>query len=420
MNNKHSYEVQLLFESSFRQRLAEVEAARKDKVKNQMIFRGLIIGAKVTIAILGLITLVGTLGGITMLLLSPSLKALIDLIVFLGIYTAIIGGLVYGIQRANARIDFFEMKHYNLLFNLRKNAIEQFIKIIFPNAQQISFNPTRYKNLTMKSVMSRIFYDSFYNYEEKNLLTFSVENKQIIITEVKSAWTISSNKEAIEIDKFISKSSQQVICEFHGIVYQGEFHKANINDNLVIFLIPKKAAPSSMILSLNKLPFLPTIPPQLNPYLSFLGHPMFTSFSQNYNKFKLYKRDRRSPIRFLERGFEEYSVENVDMEDYFYAFTNNEQDSRKLLSYKFMEKIVKVSSTIGTIHQGNSNTLWMQFENIKRHNSKPLQLLTVLNAQKNLTFFELTGAKSCELNNFKKNFQALEDIVVPGITDLLG
>ncbi|MFM5987149.1 MAG: hypothetical protein ACKO9I_17825, partial [Sphaerospermopsis kisseleviana] len=51
-------------------------------------------------------------------------------------------------------------------------------------------------------------------------------------------------------------------------------------------------------------------------------------------------------------------------------------------------------------------------------NNKPLQKLTVVTTNKNLTFFEVTGEKSCKLDNFLHNFQELENILSSIITAL--
>lgn len=122
----------------------------------------------------------------------------------------------------------------------------------------------------------------------------------------------------------------------------------------------------------------------------------------------------------------------MELEDNFYVFTNNENGSRKLLSYRFMELIVKA-----TLPKANDNetaqpkvvqlllgnqqktpNFWMEFSNITRSNNKPLQKLTVLSTNRNLTFFDSTGEKSCTLDNFVQNFQELENILNSIITAL--
>ena len=60
----------------------------------------------------------------------------------------------------------------------------------------------------------------------------------------------------------------------------------------------------------------------------------------------------------------------------------------------------------------------MEFSNITRTNNKPLQRLTVLSTNRNLTFFESIGEKSCTLDNFQQNFQEFETILNSIITTL--
>jgi hypothetical protein len=315
-----------------------------------------------------------------------------------------------GIDWAKSRIDVFVRKYNNLLFYLRKDAIEGFVKIIFPNAEQIIFEPQISSKNQMQPILANMFYNKLYKYTEKNTLSFTINKRPFYMADVEPVYILNSQKESIEIDKFIDRYDRRTVSYFKAIVYQMEYEKENLNSDLLTVMIPKKAAPS--------------------PTKKIREDRKTITVSKDYPRLELLSRDKRKPERFIQRGFEEYSVENMEIEDNFYVFTNNENASRKLLSYRFMEKIVEITSPkkeetsqpkvvqllLG--NQENTPNLWMQFTNITRQNNKPLQKFTVVTTNKNLTFFELTGEKSCKLDNFLHNFQELEKILSSIITAL--
>ncbi|ACK73976.1 hypothetical protein PCC7424_5398 (plasmid) [Gloeothece citriformis PCC 7424] len=405
MDEKHSYAVKSLFTgNSFNTRLIEVEIARQEKIKNQLIFGGLISTAWIVIGVLGF----RILGSIFLFFVGSGIFHLFTSLVSGGI----IYGLIRGINWAKNRINFFVKKHNNLLFFLRKDAIECFVKIIFPNAEQIIFEPQISSQNQMQPMLVNLFYNEFYKYTEKNTLSFTINKQPFQMADVEPVYALNSKKESIELDKFIDRYNRKIVCYFKSIVYQIEYEKENLNSDFLTVIIPKKAAPS------------PT------KKIIDIEDRRAITVSKDYPRFELLSRDKRRPERFIQRGFEEYSVENMEMEDNFYVFTNNENASRKLLSYRFMEKIVKITSSkkeeisqpkvvqLLLSNQETTPTFWMQFTNITRQNNKPLQKLTVVTANKNLIFFDLTGEKSCNLDNFLLNFQKLENILNSIITEL--
>jgi hypothetical protein len=403
MDEKHNYAVESLFTGNgFNTRLMEVEKARKEKIKNQLIFGGLILTARIIIGILGC----SILTFIILFFVDSGFSYILASLVSSGV----IYGLMRGIDWAKSRIDVFVRKYNNLLFYLRKDAIEGFVKIIFPNAEQIIFEPQISSKNQMQPILANMFYNKLYKYTEKNTLSFTINKRPFYMADVEPVYILNSQKESIEIDKFIDRYDRRTVSYFKAIVYQMEYEKENLNSDLLTVMIPKKAAPS--------------------PTKKIREDRKTITVSKDYPRLELLSRDKRKPERFIQRGFEEYSVENMEIEDNFYVFTNNENASRKLLSYRFMEKIVEITSPkkeeisqpkvvqllLG--NQENTPNLWMQFTNITRQNNKPLQKFTVVTTNKNLTFFELTGEKSCKLDNFLHNFQELEKILSSIITAL--
>ena len=133
MDAKYSYAVESLFTGhGFNSKLIEVEAARQEKIRNQLIFGGLILAARIFIGVLGF----GILGSVISFLASSGISHILSSLVAGGV----IYGLIRGIDLANSRINFFVKKYITLLFYLRKDAIEGFVKIIFSNAEQIMFS----------------------------------------------------------------------------------------------------------------------------------------------------------------------------------------------------------------------------------------------------------------------------------------
>lgn len=403
MDAKYIYAVESLF-TAFNTRFMEVEAARKEKIKNQLLFGGLILAAWGFIGILGLLILVSI---ISFFVDSGSSHVLVSIVA---------GGVIYGLRRAinwaNSRINFFVNKHSTLLFYLRKDAIENFVRIIFTNAEQIIFDPQVSSKEDMRRALSNLFFNKPKKYTEKNKLSFIINQRTFQIVDVEAVYLINSHKESIELDKFTDRYTREAVCLFKGIVYQMEYEKENLNSDFSTLIIPKKAASS--------------------PTKTIREDRQRITVSKDFPRYKLLSRDRGIPDRFIKRGHEEYSVENLELEDSFYVFTNNENGSRKLLSYRFMELIVK--ATLPTAkddeiaqpkvmqlllgNQQKSPNFWMEFSNITRGNHKPLQKLTVLSTNRNLTFFDSTGEKSCTLDNFIQNFQELENILNSIITAL--
>jgi hypothetical protein len=279
-----------------------------------------------------------------------------------------------------------------------------------PDAEQIIFEPQISSRNQMQPILASLFYNKLYKYTEKNTLSFTINKRPFYMADVEPVYILNSQKESIEIDKFVDRYDRRIVCYFKGVVYQMEYEKENLNSDFLTVMIPKKAAPS--------------------PIKKIREDRKTMTVSKDYPRLELLSRDKRSPERFMQRGFEEYSVENMEIEDNFYVFTNNENASRKLLSYRFMEKIVEMISPkkeeisqpklvkllLG--NQENTPNFWMQFINITRQNNKPFQKFTVITTNKNLTFFELTGEKSCKLDNFLHNFQELENILSSIITAL--
>ncbi|MBD2504092.1 DUF3137 domain-containing protein [Anabaena azotica] len=405
MEEKYTYAVESLYtHHSFNPRLIEVEAARKEKIKTQLIFGGLIWAARIFIGVLAL--------GIFMSIIAFFVDSGISHILSSIVAGGVIYGLIYAINWAKTRINFFVNKHTTLLFYLRKDAIEKFVKIIFPNAEQIIFDPQVSSKSQIQGALSNLFYNKLKKYTDKNILSFTMNKRRFQMADVEPIYVMSSRKEPIELDTFVDRYNGEFVCYFKGIVYQMEYEKENLNTDFLTLIIPKNAAPS------------PTKPIKEERHI--------IQVSKDYPQLKLVSRDKRRPDRFIKRGYEEYSVENMDMEDNFYVFTNNENESRKLLSYRFMELIVKatlpkcndnetakskvVEFLLGNQH--NKPNFWMEFNNITRRNNKPLQKLTVVCRNRDLTFFDLTGEKSCTLDNFQQNFQELETILHSIITTL--
>jgi hypothetical protein len=403
MNEKHSYAVESLFTGNdFNSRLMEVEKARQEKIKNQLIFEGLILTARIIIGILGC----SILTFIILFFVDSGFSYILASLVCSGV----IYGLMRGIDWAKNRINFFLRKYNNILFYLRKDAIEGFVKIVFPDAEQVIFEPQISSKNLMQPILANLFYNKCYKYTEKNTLSFTINQRHFYMADVEPVYMLNLQKESIELDKFIDRYDRRIVCYLKGIVYQMEYEKENLNSDFLTMMIPKQAAPS--------------------PTKKIRQDSKTITVSKDYPRLELLSRDKRKPERFINRGFEEYSVENMEMEDNFYVFTNNENASRKLLSYRFMEKIVELTSPKkGEISQpklvkfflGNQEhtpSFWMQFMNITRKNNKPLQKFTVITTNKNLTFFDLTGKKSCQLDNFLQNFQELENILSSIITAL--
>lgn len=400
MDEKNTHAVERLFiNNAFNTRLIAVEAARKVAVTNQLIFGALIFSARILTYILGI-------------------GVFISLILFFSgsgghhLFNSIIGvaaiiGLRRCIKLADARIQSFVNKHITLLFYLRKEVIEGFIKIIFSSAEQIIFDPQVSSTNEMKSALSNLFYNNFSQYKQINTLSFMVNKQPFKIAQVEPIFAVGSAKESTEIDKFTNSRNREAVCFCKGIIYQMDYVKENINTDYSTFFIPKKV-PSS-------------------PTKTIKSAGTRIEVSKDYPWLNFLSRKKGRPDRFIQRGCEEYSVENIEMEDDFYVFTNNETASRKLLSYRMMEFIVTatthklneiarpklVNFILGT--QQDIPNFWIEFSSTTRRNSHPVQKLTVLSTNRNLTFFDGTGEKSCTFEYFQQNFQKLEsslDLIV--------
>lgn len=422
MDEKYSYALESLFNSKgFDTRLVEVENARQEKIKKQLVFGALILAIQVTIAILSFVSLVSII-----LAFTGSGIAYIFVCLACG---GVVYKLIHGIEWAKSHINIFVKKHNSLLFYLRKDAVENFVKIIFPNAEYIAFDPQISSKNQMKGVLGKLFYDKFHQYVEKNTLSFTINNRPFYLADVEPVYILGSQEESVELDKFVDMHSGKPMCYVKGILYHMEYEKDNLNSDFSTVIVPRKATPS--------------------PTKEIRGSrdSEIITVSKDYPSLRLIPRGKRRsrkrrlegaikqeddfyPERFVRRGHEEYSVENMTMEDEFYVFTNDENASRKLLSYRLMEKIVKITLPqdadgsqpkiiqLLLSNQKSAPNFWIQFVNITRVSNKPLQKLTVLTTNKNLNFFELTGEKSCKLNNFIENFQELNDALNSIIVEL--
>ncbi|WP_414575859.1 hypothetical protein [Anabaena sp. CCY 9402-a] len=396
MDAQQNYAVQKLFtDYGFNTKLIQLEEARKLAEKNKLIFGGLIIGALILIVILSLICL----SSFSLFFAGSGIHLAIISI----ISGVIIIGLAHYIDLTNKQIKSFFNKHKTLLFYLRKEAVESFVKIIFPNAEQIMFDPQASSSNTLQPTLSNLFSSNFYQYTQNNTLSFTINKKTFYIADVEPIFITSSAKESVELDKFIDGRTRENIYFCKGILYHIDYLNRNITGNHSTIITPKK---------------LPNSPTKTVGF----GNDR-TTVSRDYPQLILVNRLKGRPDRFIQRGFEEYSPENMEMEDEFYVFTNNETASRKSLSYRMMETIVKlISDKPQDVSQpkliqfllGNQREIpkfWMEFSSVNYNKSNQSQKLTVFNTNKNLIFFNQVAEKSVTLNNFQENFQKLEEIL---------
>ncbi|MFO5494389.1 MAG: hypothetical protein ACLBM6_18035, partial [Cuspidothrix sp.] len=226
MNEKHSYAVESLFTGNgFNTRLMEVEKARQEKIKNQLIFGGLILTARIIMGILGC----SILTFIILFFVDSGFSYILVSLVCSGV----IYGLKRGIDWAKNRIDFFVRKYNNILFYLRKDAIEGFVKIIFPDAEQIIFEPQISSRNQMQPILANLFYNKLYRYTEKNTLAFTINKRPFYMADVEPVYILNSQKESIKIDKFVDRYDRRIVCYFKGVVYQMEYEKENLNSDFL-------------------------------------------------------------------------------------------------------------------------------------------------------------------------------------------
>lgn len=396
MDTTNNYTVEKLFiDSGFNTKLIQVEEARKEANQNQMIFGSLILLSQGISLVFGL----GVFISVISVLMGLGVSYIINCVFSVGV----IIGLRRFIKWADLRVKSFVNKYTSLLFYLQKDAIEAFIKIIFPSATNIAFEPQISSSNALKPVVSSLFSNNLEQYNQKNTLSFNINTQLFQLADVEPIFAINSSQERTELDKF--RHGRDTVCFCKGIVYYIDYPHNHFNTQCSTIMIPKNVphSPTKKVKNRNRTAIV----------------------SQDYPWLTLVNRQRGCPDRFIQRGFEEYSPENMEMEDEFYVFTNNETASRKFLSYRMMETIVTATLDkykdvsqpkmmqflLGS--QREIPKFWIEFSN-NNYQKK----LTVLSTNRDLGFFSQVGQKSLTLENFQENFFKLNELLKSIILDL--
>jgi len=334
--------------------------------------------------------------------------------IFLGIVSVIAGYFTFKFfQSLKSEVQSLFELYSSALLEFQAEALTSFAQIVYPNALDVQFIPKWDFKISNKDSLgmtnSQLFYGQCDRYAECNQLTFSIDGLTYKVGDVEMIFFIDPSHHSTEFDKFtyFNKERSPSFGVFRGIFYSLPLLKAQRSS---IYLIPKRTN---------------TIPLKKRQKLvkSWGGEPRVVTVqvSRDYPWLEFDSRaDRRRPDRFLREGLEEYSMESDAIEDRFYTFGKEENATRKLLSYRFMERIVEVvapqqnensSASKGglfSVFQKNGDNsgcdLWFAMQ--------PKQL-SIARQRHDLMFFTETGDRSAEFENVLDNFRKLQYLLQP-------
>ncbi|NER39774.1 MAG: DUF3137 domain-containing protein [Oscillatoria sp. SIO1A7] len=338
--------------------------------------------------------------------------------IFLG--TFFLGAGMYGIfivwERIEGRIRSLLRNYGSALLDFRGEALTSFAQVMYPNATDVKFVPAWEFESSGKDFLgvagSELLYSGWERYGERNKLLFTINNLTYIVGEVEVIFFIDPSYQATEFDRFVyfNNNDSPSLGVFRGNFYSVPFLKAKQHKT---YLVPKNAA--SMPLTKRK-----------KIVRGWKGRPSYVTVqvSQDYPWLEhVAGASGQSPDRFKQRGLEEYSMESDALEDRFYTFGSDENATRKLLSYRFMERIVRVVAPQEGEQKPESKGGMFSFFKQKDLWTCDLWLavqgerLSIARQRHDLMFFTQTGERSAEFENILENFGKLQAILQP-IEDL--
>ena len=316
-------------------------------------------------------------------------------------------------QSLKSEVESLFQLYSSPLLEFRAEALTSFAQIVYPNALDVQFIPQWDFKISNKDSLgmtsSQLFYRQWERYAECNQLTFSIDGLTYKVGDVEMIFFIDPSHDSTEFDNFAYFNTERSpsFGVFRGIFYSLPFLKAQRSS---IYLIPKRA---------NTIP----LTKRKKLVKSWRGKPKIVTVqvSRDYPWLEFDSRaDKRRPDRFIRQGLEEYSMESDAIEDRFYTFGKDENATRKLLSYRFMECIVEVvapqqnensSASKGglfSVFQKDGENLgcdlWFAWE--------PKQL-SIARQRHDLMFFTQTGDRSAEFENILDNFRKLQYLLQP-------
>ncbi|NEP09491.1 MAG: DUF3137 domain-containing protein [Symploca sp. SIO2C1] len=368
-------------------------------IKNREFFPAWEYGLRLILAIVLVIVGVNVTQGTNFLLFQGKIFAAIPLII-------ISGAGIYGILQSSKVIERDISSCWQIyslaLVEFRCEAVTSFTKIIYPTAKNIQFILASEFECWQKDSLgvnnSGLFYNNLEQYGERNQLTFSIDGLTYKVGEVELIFEISPGNQATEFDRFVyfAQDNSPTFGIFRGNFYNLPFLTINQTKT---YLIPHQAAPIPLKNCRKRV-------------TDWTGKDKYkeVKVSKDYPWLEWYgTASKKTPERFIESGFEEYTMENVDLEDRFHTFGNNENATRKLLSYQLMEQIVKAVPLQKSTSDGNLFSLVKQKKTWMCNFwfAMQQQRLLIARQQDNLMFFTQTGEGSVELKNVIDNFEKL-------------
>lgn len=290
-----------------------------------------------------------------------------------------------------ARVDWLRNNYLNYLNEFRTRIIETFVGIIFPQAEDINFYPTggisQEEFLGMevfkeaidctKLPINRIYFScrkifgrearKYLQFYSENLLTFKLNGLVHRLANVTAPVFSRGNS----------------IYVFTGMFYDFSFPQQK--DNNLTIMLPKKLATDWVTLKqeyqkqsdtwiIARVSTDSFTPSPIKKFLGFLGPQVYYNYEQ----------------------MENLSMENEEIEDNFHVFSFDENSTRKLLSYRFMETIANL---VLSPNRKRSNS-WLVFKN---------QKLRLLQQKIDLGYFNREGNKSTSIQNLEDNFYRLKE-----------
>ena len=306
---------------------------------------------------------------------------------------------------AKQNINSALLNYYSVLLEFRSEAVTSFTKIIQPEAKNIQFIAAldfRFSNSDNFGVKeSGLFYNNFERYGESNVLTFSIDGLTYQVGEVELIFAIESSFEAIEFDRFVEMGNKnsKLFGIFQGNFYKLPFLKAKRSST---YLIPKNATQTPLITTQK------TVKGWDGKFRD-----KTVQVSQQYPWLELSGRaSQKSPDRFKRLEFEKYNMENDMLEDNFHTFGKEENATRKLLDYSFMERIVEL---FPNPNESRSKNKFLPFFQPKDTDDSWFAIqrekLLIARQQQNLRFFTQIGEQSADFDNVLANFSKLQSIL---------
>ncbi len=292
-----------------------------------------------------------------------------------------------------ARADRLKNNYLNYLNEFRTRIIETFVGIIFPQAEDINFYPTagisqeEFLGLEVfkeaidctKLPINRIYFScrKIFGREARKYLQFSSEN--LLTFKLNGLVHRLANVTAPVFSRGNS------IYVFLGMFYDFSFPQQK-NQNLTIIL-PKNLATNWVTLKqvydkqkhrwiIARVSTDSFTPSPIQKFGGFLG-----GSPQVYYNYK---------------EMENLSMENEEIEDNFYVFSWDENNARKILSYRFMETLANVFLSPNR----KSSNYWLVFKQNK---------FLALQQKIDLGYFNREGNSSTKIENLEDNFYRLKE-----------